>query len=251
MFYQALGIGEHRRRSGWPAPRAGYVSLVEGQRTPFLCRSKRWSTPFQSHHHRTDGVQPALRCVFLCQPPINSPAWRAIKHAGNGKPDYRPRARRLSTQCDWLLGTNTILSIAQSHEDNKTKSILIEHGESNRLVHRIRFPRHRDCRRPPSESCKWTQFALISIDIDDYVFNALLHDPVQNSARGRDRKGKPIGALEQIDVLAYFSNHSHLVAQRLDKASNVDDLVDIADQMTHSIQILHSSGVRAHRNWQY
>ena len=100
---------------------------------------------------------------------------------------------------------------------------------------------------PTSEELhKWTQFALISIDIDDYVFNALLRMTQFKIQRVVvTEKGKPIGALEQIDVLAYFSNHSHLVAQRLDKASNVDDLVDIADQMTHSIQILHSSGVRA------
>ena len=147
----------------------------------------------------------------------------------------------------WLQGTDTILQAAQAMKDNKTKSILIQHGEQIGLFTESAFRDIVIAGAPTSEELhKWTQFALISIDIDDYVFNALLRMTQFKIQRVVvTEKGKPIGALEQIDVLAYFSNHSHLVAQRLDKASNVDDLVDIADQMTHSIQILHSSGVRA------
>lgn len=147
----------------------------------------------------------------------------------------------------WLQGSNTVLQAAQAMKENKTKSILIEHGEQIGLFTESAF---RDIviagASTGDELHKWTQFALISIDIDDYVFNALLRMTQFKIQRVVvTEKGKPIGALEQIDVLAYFSNHSHLVAQRLDKANNVDDLVDIADQMTHSIQILHNSGVRA------
>lgn len=147
----------------------------------------------------------------------------------------------------WLQGSNTVLQAAQAMKENKTKSILIEHGEQIGLFTESAF---RDIviagASTGDELYKWTQFALISIDIDDYVFNALLRMTQFKIQRVVvTEKGKPIGALEQIDVLAYFSNHSHLVAQRLDKANNVDDLVDIADQMTHSIQILHNSGVRA------
>ena len=85
-----------------------------------------------------------------------------------------------------------------------------------------------------------------SIDIDDYVFNALLRMTQFKIQRVVvTENDKPIGALEQIDVLAYFSNHTHLVAQRLDRANTVEELVDIAEQMTQSIQILRNNGVRA------
>ena len=147
----------------------------------------------------------------------------------------------------WLQGSNTILQAAQAMKENKTKSILIEHGEQMGLFTESAFRDIVIAGAPTSEELhKWTQFALISIDIDDYVFNALLRMTQFKIQRVVvTEKGKPIGALEQIDVLAYFSNHSHLVAQRLDKANSVDDLVDIAEQMTRSIQTLHSSGVRA------
>ncbi len=147
----------------------------------------------------------------------------------------------------WLQGTNTVLQAAQSMKQNKTKSILIEHGAQIGLFTESAFRDIVIAGAPTSDELhKWTQFALISIDIDDYVFNALLRMTQFKIQRVVvTEKGKPIGALEQIDVLAYFSNHSHLVAQRLDKANSVDDLVDIAEQMTRSIQTLHSSGVRA------
>ena len=60
-----------------------------------------------------------------------------------------------------------------------------------------------------------------------------------------EENGTPIGTLEQIDVLAYLSNHSHLVAQRLERAKTIDELADIAGQMTDSIRLLRSNGVRA------
>ena len=147
----------------------------------------------------------------------------------------------------WLQGSDTILQAAQAMKENKTKSILIRHEEQIGLFTESAFRDIVIAGAATDEPLhKWTQFALISIDIDDYVFNALLRMTQFKIQRVVvTEKGVPIGALEQIDVLAYFSNHSHLVAQRLDKAKSVDDLVDIADQMTHSIQILHNSGVRA------
>ncbi len=147
----------------------------------------------------------------------------------------------------WLDGSDTILQAAQAMKEHKTKSILIRHGEEVGLFTESAFRDIVIAGASTDEPVhKWSPFALISIDIDDYVFNALLRMTQFKIQRVVvTEHGKPIGALEQIDVLAYFSNHSHLVAQRLDKAKNIEELIDIADQMTHSIQVLHNSGVRA------
>ena len=147
----------------------------------------------------------------------------------------------------WLNGSDSIILAAQTMKQHKTKSILVHHEDRVGLFTESAF-RDIVIAGASTEDAiyKWSPFELISIDIEDYVFNALLRMTQFKIQRVVvTENGQPIGALEQIDVLAYFSNHTHLVAQRLDKASNVDDLVDIADQMTHSIQILHSSGVRA------
>ena len=147
----------------------------------------------------------------------------------------------------WLNGSDSIILAAQTMKQHKTKSILVHHEDRVGLFTESAF-RDIVIAGASTEDAiyKWSPFELISIDIEDYVFNALLRMTQFKIQRVVvTENGQPIGALEQIDVLAYFSNHTHLVAQRLDKAQNVDELIDIADQMTQSIQILHSNGVRA------
>lgn len=147
----------------------------------------------------------------------------------------------------WLDGSDTVLKAAQTMKAQKTKSILLRHEGRVGLFTESAFRDIVIAGASTNEPIsKWSPFDLISIDIEDYVFNALLRMTQFKIQRVVvTENGQPIGALEQIDVLAYFSNHTHLVAQRLDKAQNVDELVDIADQMTQSIQILHGNGVRA------
>jgi len=147
----------------------------------------------------------------------------------------------------WLLGTDSILSAAQAMKKDKTRTILVEHQNKVGLFTASVF---RDVVIAGASTDQplhlWSAFELISVDIDDYVFNALLRMTQFKIQRVVvTENGKPIGALEQIDVLAYLSNHTHLVAQRLERAQNVDELVAIADQMTRSIHILRSNGVRA------
>ncbi len=147
----------------------------------------------------------------------------------------------------WLNGSDSIILAAQTMKEHKTKSILVRHENRVGLFTESAF-RDIVIAGASTEDAiyKWSPFELISIDIEDYVFNALLRMTQFKIQRVVvTENGQPIGALEQIDVLAYFSNHTHLVAQRLDKAQNVDELIDIAEQMTQSIQILHSNGVRA------
>jgi CBS domain-containing protein len=147
----------------------------------------------------------------------------------------------------WLQGSDSIILAAQTMKQHKTKSILVSHDNRVGLFTESAFRDIVIAGASTEEPIyKWSPFELISIDVEDYVFNALLRMTqfkIQRVVVTED--GQPIGTLEQIDVLAYFSNHTHLVAQRLDKAQNVEELIDIADQMTHSIQILHSNGVRA------
>ena len=147
----------------------------------------------------------------------------------------------------WLDGSASILQAAQTMKRDKTKSILVRHDEQVGLLTESAM---RDIVIAGVSSADpihaWTQFDLISCDLDDYVFNALLRMTQLKIQRVIvTEQGKPIGALEQIDILAYFSNHTHLIAQRLERATSIDELVDIAEQMTRSIKILRGNGMRA------
>jgi CBS domain-containing protein len=86
---------------------------------------------------------------------------------------------------------------------------------------------------------------LITIDKSDFLFNALLlmtQNEIKRVAVTKD--GEIIGVLEQLDLLSYFANHSHLVAVQIDKATSIDDLKSLQDDLKNLITILNSKGVK-------
>ncbi|QEY26728.1 DUF294 nucleotidyltransferase-like domain-containing protein [Neisseria zalophi] len=147
----------------------------------------------------------------------------------------------------WLEGSDKVFHAAEVLKERKTKSALVRHEDKVGVFTESAF---RDMVIAGASSdepvYKWSAFDLIAADIDDFVFNALLKMMSYRIQRVVvTENGTPVGTLEQIDVLAYLSNHSHLVAQRLERAKTIDELVDIAGQMTDSIRLLRSNGVRA------
>ncbi len=147
----------------------------------------------------------------------------------------------------WLEGSDSVFRAAEVLKERKTKSALVRHEGKIGVFTESAFRDIVIAGALSSDAIhNWAAFNLISIDIDDFVFNALLRMTTFKIQRVVvTENGQPIGTLEQIDVLAYFSNHSHLVAQRLERAKTIDELVDIAGQMTDSIRLLRNNGVRA------
>ncbi|MCP1290314.1 DUF294 nucleotidyltransferase-like domain-containing protein [Chromobacterium sp. S0633] len=96
---------------------------------------------------------------------------------------------------------------------------------------------------PAAEYC---QYELLTIDIDDFLFNALLLMTRRNLRRlVVTERGEPVAMLAQVDVLSYFSNHSHLIAQRLERAATLDELTEVAEQIPRLVRILSGHGVKA------
>lgn len=147
----------------------------------------------------------------------------------------------------WLDGCDSVLQAAKTLKEYKSKSALVSHQGKTGLFTESAF---RDIIIADGGAAdpihRWTVFDLIAIDIGDFVFNALLKMTTHKIQRVVVLEhGIPIGTLEQIDVLAYFSNHSHLVAQRLERARTIDELTDIAGYMNDSLRLLRNNGVRA------
>lgn len=147
----------------------------------------------------------------------------------------------------WLDGSASVLQAASAMKEGKTKSLLINHEGRTGLVTESLFRNTIiEGIAPNTPIHLLATFDLIATDLDDFVFNALLR--MMESYIQRvvvTENGLVIGTLEQIDVLAYLSNHSHLVARRLERADNIDDLVGIAQQMNDAVRALHQNGVRA------
>ena len=86
---------------------------------------------------------------------------------------------------------------------------------------------------------------IVSIDVNDFLFNALLlmtHNGVKRVVVTENQR--IVGILEQLDLLSYFANHSHLIAVQIDKANSVDELKDVQHDLKNLILTLQAKGVK-------
>ncbi|WP_409523808.1 DUF294 nucleotidyltransferase-like domain-containing protein [Nitrincola sp. MINF-07-Sa-05] len=88
-------------------------------------------------------------------------------------------------------------------------------------------------------------YRLISIDPEDYLFNALIMMTQQQIERVVVMRGNElVGVVELTDVLSHFSSHSHVIGLRVERAKTVEELRQAAQGLTELIKALISTGVR-------
>ena len=88
-------------------------------------------------------------------------------------------------------------------------------------------------------------YELIGMGPDEFLFNALLRMTHHNINRLVIRDGPTIhGILEQIDLLSYLSNHSHLIALQIERAVSTEDLKWASRDLVNVIGDLHHQGVK-------
>jgi CBS domain-containing protein len=86
---------------------------------------------------------------------------------------------------------------------------------------------------------------IISIEHDDFLFNALLSFTKNSIKRIVVTKGtQVIGILEQLDLLSYFANHSYLVSVKIKKATNLEELKEASRDFIHIVRKLHAKGTK-------
>lgn len=86
---------------------------------------------------------------------------------------------------------------------------------------------------------------IISIEKDDFLFNALLK-LTKNSIKRIvvTEKGEIVGILEQLDILSYFANHSYLVTMQIRKAKSIEELQRASSEFVDTIQKLFGRGIK-------
>jgi CBS domain-containing protein len=173
------------------------------------------------------------------------------QHSGNRETQTLLTARvgDLSLRAAVRLGGDaTVLDAARAMKQHKVKSLLID-GAQGPAIFTISDFRDVVINATPGDTALagLARFPLISCRRDDYLFDALLSMTRHNIQRLAvlDADGTTAGILEQVDLLAYFSNHSHLIAQRLERADTLDELAAAAEQITRLVQILAGSGLAA------
>lgn len=147
----------------------------------------------------------------------------------------------------WADGDMTLSALAILMREHKAKSVLVRHQGRIGLITESVF-REVVAGGLGADEPIWVyaNFELVGIEGEDFLFNALLI--MMNHRIQRlvvKDKGQIVGLLEQMDILAYLSSHSHLVAERLHRADSLDELADIAHNMTNSISSLQAGGMSA------
>ena len=89
------------------------------------------------------------------------------------------------------------------------------------------------------------KFPLITIEKEDFLFNALFLFTKHIIKRvGVVENGELIGILEQIDLLSFFANQSHLVLVKIQKSKNVQELQKASLEYINIVKALEKKGVQ-------
>jgi CBS domain-containing protein len=154
-------------------------------------------------------------------------------------------ARYRSAVC--VDGATTIREAGRCMRDHDINSLFVRDGQRVGIVTGMNLSKAVVLRglpldMPVREVC---HFDVISVDADDFIFEALLlmtkHDKRRLAIRS---DGHYAGFLEDIDILGLFAGNSQLIPGRIDRARSLDDLAEAAHDIQAQVERLHRQGVK-------
>ena len=85
----------------------------------------------------------------------------------------------------------------------------------------------------------------VSVDADDFIFEALLTMTRHNKRRlAIKANGAFVGILEDIDILGLVAGNSQLIPGRIDRAHGVDELAAAATDIQNQVERLERQGLK-------
>ena len=147
----------------------------------------------------------------------------------------------------FVTAETTLHETALAMKANKTNSVLVRHGDETGIVTATDLRDAAIVQRQPLDTPvgPLATYELIGMEPDDFLFNALLRMTRHNINRLVIREGSTIhGVLEQIDLLSYLSNHSHLIALQIERAQSREELQWASRDLVHMVRDLHAQGVK-------
>ncbi len=130
---------------------------------------------------------------------------------------------------------------------HKTNSVLVQNGDELGIVTATDLREAAIIQRRSVDDPvgALATYELIDMGPNDFLFNALLRMTHYNINRLVIREGRTLhGVLEQIDLLSYLSNHSHLVAVQIERAQSREDLKWASQDLVNVIRDLHAKGIK-------
>lgn len=141
----------------------------------------------------------------------------------------------------------SIYEAVETMEREKVNSLLVELENEYGIVTDSDFRRKVILNKIPYESLVSNIATpnIISIDSEEFLFNALLLMTEHNVKRLVVKEGEKIlGILEQIDLISAFSNRAHLVNVQINKAKNIEELQNAIKDIYLLVKALQAKGVK-------
>jgi CBS domain-containing protein len=146
-----------------------------------------------------------------------------------------------------IEGEATIYTAVEMMKRHKSTSILVRHDGKCGIVTDTDIREHVVLRRRSLDSAvgEIATYNLITVQREDFLLNALLlmtkHSIKRVVVYDEDEIA---GVLEQMDLISFFSNHSHLIMVQIDRANSKVELRQASRNLLNMIQILHARGIK-------
>ncbi len=143
----------------------------------------------------------------------------------------------------------SVFHVAQTLEQEQLNHVLVEGAAPGRLgiftttdIRKIILSGEDPKQTSVGQLTSWE---LIEVQAGESVFEALIlmiRHGVHRVVVKRDQA--VVGVLEQLDLLSFISNHSHLIWYQIQQANTVDELKHACQQIQRLIQLLSESEVK-------
>jgi CBS domain-containing protein len=144
-------------------------------------------------------------------------------------------------------GRMTIEQAGHCMRDNNINALFVRDGERIGVVTGMNLSKAVVLRRLLLETAvrDVCHFDIVSVDLDDFIFEALLlmtkHDKRRLAIRSNSHY---VGFLEDIDILGLFAGNSQLIPGRIDRSRSIDDLAGAAQDIQAQVERLHRQGLK-------
>lgn len=144
-------------------------------------------------------------------------------------------------------GSKTVSEALEIMENARVSSILVKNREGYGIVTDTDFRYYILNADNIKHISEIQTYPVISANEGEFLFNILLlmtqksikHLPVFSKNK------EPIGVLELIDLLSFFSNQTYLVNIQMQNANTLEDVISASSRLEIMISALHSKGVKS------
>lgn len=147
----------------------------------------------------------------------------------------------------FIDGEESIAAAGAAMRDNDTNGLYVRAGPRIGVITGMNLSKAvvLDRRSLDTKVRELCHFDVVTVDVDDFVFEALLKMTRNNKRRlAVQSDGEYVGIIEDIDILGLFAGNSQLIPGRIDRARTVDDLAEPAGDIQRQVERLDRQGVK-------